>query len=55
MGQPEDPPPLRVEISVDTSGLTEAAHKFKAALLFGYHPDLEALDDELDILYRDQM
>lgn len=58
MEQPEGASPRRsveVSIQVDTSGIVNAARKFQAALLFDWHPDLELLDDELDVLYRGQM
>ncbi len=35
--------------------IMEAAREVQDVLTFGDHPELVALDDELDILYRGQM
>lgn len=32
-----------------------AAHQIQDVMTFGAHPELVALDDELDILYRGQL
>jgi hypothetical protein len=32
-----------------------AVHQIQDVILFGDHPELTALDDELDILYRGQL
>ncbi|MFI1928376.1 hypothetical protein [Streptomyces sp. NPDC020377] len=35
--------------------LVEAVREVQGVITFGTHPELVALDDELDILYRGQM
>lgn len=35
--------------------IVAVAHEIQDALIFGAHPELVALDDELDILYRGQL
>jgi hypothetical protein len=35
--------------------IVETVHQMKSVLLFGDHPELRELDDELDILYRGQL
>lgn len=35
--------------------IVEAVHGIQDALLFGDHPELTELDDELDTLYRGQL
>lgn len=35
--------------------IVAAAHEIQDVLTFGAHPELVALDDELDILYRGQL
>lgn len=55
MEQPEELPPLEVEITIDCGPFTEQLRRVQAAMVFGYHPDLADLDDELDILYRGQL
>ena len=35
--------------------IVEVAHQIQDVLLFGDHPELMELDDELDILYRGQL
>jgi hypothetical protein len=35
--------------------IVEAVHGIQDVLLFGDHPELTELDDELDILYRGQL
>ncbi|MGW4076004.1 hypothetical protein ACWELB_21245 [Streptomyces asiaticus] len=60
MEQPEERPrpKLNVEIEVDTGEYIEGLKRFRSAMqvqLLRLDPDLEALDDELDILYRGQL
>lgn len=35
--------------------IVEAVHQIQDVLLFGDHPELTQLDDELDIMYRGQL
>jgi len=55
MDEQREPGEKSVTISVDTSGFIEGLWKVRAAVLFGWNPELVALDDELDILYRGQL
>ncbi len=55
MDQPPEPSEKTVTVSVDTAGCIDGLWKARAALLFGWNPDLVDLDDDLDILYRGQL
>ncbi|WP_345670841.1 hypothetical protein [Streptomyces similanensis] len=52
---PEHQPKPAVRVDVDVSGYLEALEKVRAAVLFGWHEDLAALDDELGTLFRGQL
>lgn len=51
MDQPEDLPPLEIEIVVDTGPVVSALRRTQSTVTFAYHPDLTALDRELDNTY----
>lgn len=40
MREPDEPKPLTVELTADTSGITDAVRRTQASLMFGFHPDL---------------
>ncbi|MGC5004789.1 hypothetical protein [Streptomyces sp. DT203] len=44
---------LTVETSADTSGFWAGIERFRTAVMLAMHPDLEVLDDELNVLYGD--
>ena len=44
-----------VTITADTGGLVNAMRRVENAIVFGWHPDLRNLDDELNALYRGQL
>lgn len=47
----DQPEPVTIEITVDTSQFTEGLHRAQAAALFALHPELGALNDSLDNVY----
>jgi hypothetical protein len=55
MEQQPEPGQKTFTFSVDTSGFVDSLWKVRAALLFGWNPQLVELDDELDIMYRGQL
>ncbi|MFS4103731.1 hypothetical protein [Streptomyces sp. PD-S100-1] len=48
----ENPKPKTITVSANTSGFIDDLWKVRAAIQFGWNPELVKLDDELDILYR---
>lgn len=55
MDKQEEPGEKTFTFSVDTSSLVDGLWKVRAAILFGWNPELVQLDDELDIMYRGQL
>jgi hypothetical protein len=51
MNKPDEPEPVTIEITVDTSRFTAAVHRAQASTLFAFHPDLGDLNDSLGNLY----
>ncbi|MGW1546660.1 hypothetical protein [Streptomyces sp. NPDC002346] len=46
---------LTVEVRADTSGFWAGIERFRTAVMLAMHPDLEVLDDELNVLYGRQL
>ncbi|MFE4647316.1 MULTISPECIES: hypothetical protein [Streptomyces] len=46
---------LPSEISVGTSSFWAGIERFRTAVMLAMHPDVEALDEELNALYRGQL
>ncbi|MFF7580943.1 hypothetical protein ACFZBE_39210 [Streptomyces sp. NPDC008061] len=42
---------LTVEVSADTSSFLAGIERFRAAVMLVMHPDLEALDADLNVLW----
>ncbi|WP_405895241.1 hypothetical protein OG612_45850 (plasmid) [Streptomyces sp. NBC_01527] len=45
---------LTAEVSGDASGFWAGIERFRTALMLAMHPDLEVLDDELNVLHGGQ-
>ncbi|MFE4654375.1 hypothetical protein [Streptomyces sp. NPDC056707] len=45
---------LPSQLSVDASGFWAGIERFRTAVMLAMHPDIEALDDRLNALYRGQ-
>lgn len=50
-GPDDEPEPVTIEITADTSQFTEALHQAQASTLFALHPELGDLNGSLDNLY----
>ncbi|MER5302169.1 hypothetical protein ABT039_22300 [Streptomyces lasiicapitis] len=53
--QSPEPAQPTIRVHVDTTAALQDIERCRAALLFAWHDDLVALDDELDILFRGQL